>query len=140
MALDDNQQRYQAIIGMERHALLEEIYNQLAPFSIPLPIELGDLPDNVPLWIRQYFSYYAIYDADSFPYVSDCFFDEALDWFSYFQSIEWSEFLASLECRFGYSQHNQIAYALQSTNTEYALKVFDEMPDNIENAIRAVQK
>ncbi|KAD6454713.1 hypothetical protein E3N88_09419 [Mikania micrantha] len=125
-----------------RFGMLEEIYRKLAQFPIPPPIELGDLPgsvllssgfgsnDSAPLLPR-----FTGLNPDRFPYVSDCFCDEAADWFSYFQSTEWFEFLASLVYRFGYSQHNQIAYALQSTSTEYALKVFDEMPNNTENAM-----
>ncbi|KAI3794431.1 hypothetical protein L1987_37063 [Smallanthus sonchifolius] len=44
MALVDD---LQSLTLLERHAMLEKIYNQLAQFPIPRPIELSDLPDVV---------------------------------------------------------------------------------------------
>ncbi|XP_035839524.1 uncharacterized protein LOC110908286 isoform X2 [Helianthus annuus] len=144
MALDEDLQLNQSLTLIERHALLEEIYNQLAQFPIPPPIELNDLPDDVlsapelsmydpaPLlprftgahpnkWLayaERYFTFYKIHNTERFPYVLNYFYDEAAMWLSLYQFTEWSDFIVSLNHRFGYPVD--------------ALQVFDEMPDRIE--------
>ncbi|MFS7926610.1 hypothetical protein Hanom_Chr04g00299071 [Helianthus anomalus] len=81
-------------------------------------------------WISQselYFRFYSINGDERFSYVIEVFEDEPLCWFnSWFQSddLTWNDFTTAMLHQF-----------CLLTNTGFALKVFDEMPDSINNAI-----
>uniref|UniRef100_A0A251SEW4 Uncharacterized protein n=1 Tax=Helianthus annuus TaxID=4232 RepID=A0A251SEW4_HELAN len=99
MALDEDLQLNQSLTLIERHALLEEIYNQLAQFPIPPPIELNDLPDDV-LSAPELSMY------DPAPLLPRFTGAHPNKWLAYAESLyqftEWSDFIVSLNHRFGY--------------------------------------
>ncbi|KAJ0494626.1 hypothetical protein HanRHA438_Chr04g0199801 [Helianthus annuus] len=99
---------------------LEDLEPQLPRFT-------GSDPNS---WISQselYFRFYSIYGDERFSYVIEVFEDEPFYWFnSWFRSddLTWNDFTTAMVHQF-----------CLLTNTGSALKVFDEMPDSINNAI-----
>ncbi|KAM0046612.1 hypothetical protein Hdeb2414_s0009g00318551 [Helianthus debilis subsp. tardiflorus] len=99
---------------------LEDLEPQLPRFT-------GSDPNS---WISQselYFRFYSIYGDERFSYVIEVFEDEPFYWFnSWFRSddLTWNDFTTAMLHQF-----------CSLTKTGSALKVFDEMPDSINNAI-----